>query len=155
MWRVSTTWTYNACRGNFGSVTNRGLGGDGHGGKGVKGDGCHPIPTTSLVTVTPGESSQMSHCGCHFELAHQAIVVTLHAGRKKRLKEYCQRQQLFPIRLCKYGPRSETEAIFEELQAAYEKPLPSEIKANRWISEATWMFIDNRAMARKRGMLTQ
>jgi hypothetical protein len=57
--------------------------------------------------------------------------------------------------LCKAGPRSETETIFEELQDAYEKPPPREIKANRWISNATWTLIDNRAMARKRGMLTQ
>ena len=49
----------------------------------------------------------------------------------------------------------ETEIIFEELQAACEKRPPRELKANNWISEATWTLIDNRAMARKRGMLTQ
>ena len=70
----------------------------------------------------------------HFESDHWAIIVTLHAGRKKKLKAYRRRRHLFPIRLFRYGPRSETETIFEELQAACKNPPPRELKANNWIS---------------------
>ena len=89
------------------------------------------------------------------ELDHRAIIAVLHAGKKQVLKAYWRRCQRFPIQLCKYSPRLETETMFEELQAAYEKPPPQEVKANSWISNVSWHLIDHCAMLQKREMPTQ
>ena len=53
----------------------------------------------------------------HYDSDHRAIVVKLRAGGIKRLRGYRRKHGRFPIRLPRYGPRTEMEASFEELKA--------------------------------------
>ena len=68
---------------------------------------------------------------------------------------YRRRRQRFPMQLPRFGPRSEMEAQFEELQHAIVPPPARERPENQWISEQTWALIDNRARLRREGRLSQ
>mmetsp|Transcript_7501 Transcript_7501/g.17019 ORF Transcript_7501/g.17019 Transcript_7501/m.17019 type:complete len:226 (-) Transcript_7501:948-1625(-) len=91
----------------------------------------------------------------HSNSDHRAIVAEFYAGHQKKMKVYRRKRQRFPIRLPKYGPRTEMEASFEELQSNCVKPPPRALKSNSWISDATWQLVDRRAQLRRRGMLSQ
>ena len=86
---------------------------------------------------------------------HRAIVAVFYTEDKEQLTQYRRRRERFPIRLPKWGPRTEHEAMFEALQSNCEPPSPRTIKANHWISEVTWTLIDHRAQLRREGRLTQ
>ena len=59
------------------------------------------------------------------------------------------------MKLPRFGPRSEMESQFAELQDAIVPPPARERPENQWISEQTWALIDNRARLRREGRLLQ
>ena len=141
-WKVWTTWTSNACCDNSNSVANRGRGGDGHGGNGGKGDGFHPSPTTFSVTDPLGVDSKKLDCGCH------AMPLRLLCTWGKEIPEGIpSTAPAIPDSAMQIW----TPSMFEQLQTACEKPPPREMKANSWISEATWLLIDNPSHGLKKG----
>ena len=83
-----------------------------------------------------------------------AIVAQIYGGNLKRLKAYRSRQSRFPIRMPRYGPRTEPECLFEELQAKCPKPSKKDRIRSHWILEETWKLVDHRAQLRRRGMLS-
>ena len=91
----------------------------------------------------------------HFDSDHRAIVAEFYSGPPKRLKAYRRRRQRFPIRLPRVGPRTELETAFEDLQSNCMPPPPRKVKANAWISDATWAIVDRRATLRHMGWLDQ
>jgi hypothetical protein len=86
---------------------------------------------------------------CHHNSDHCAVVAEIYSGAEKKLKAYQRRFSKFPIRLPQ-GPQGELETQFEEfcLDVA---PLPK----NQWISDSTWVLIDQGAALRQAGKLNQ
>ena len=91
----------------------------------------------------------------HHDSDHRAIVATLYARGPRKLKQYRRRRSRFPVRLQRWGPRTEMETMFEVLQTSVEAPVARESRKNNWISKATWELVDNRARLRKMGLLVQ
>ena len=85
---------------------------------------------------------------------HRATVATLWAGSERKMATYRRRHCRFPLRL-PVGPRTQMEAVFEELKASVEVPPPRQRPANRWISDRTWNLVDRRAQLRRFGRLDQ
>jgi hypothetical protein len=69
------------------------------------------------------------------------------------LKRYCRWMQRFPLSL-PHGPQTQLDAGYEELLQHLVCPPPRERPANKWISDATWKVVDQRAMLRRKGMLS-
>ena len=86
---------------------------------------------------------------------HRAIVATIHGGHRQAVKRYRRTRRRFPIRLHKFGPRTELEHAFEELKVDIEKPTTREYKRAAWVSAETWKLVDQRAQLRRDGLLTQ
>ena len=49
----------------------------------------------------------------------------------------------------------ELKGAFNDLQLGCDPPPPRERPANKWISDATWLLIDQRARLHKSGKLRQ
>ena len=81
----------------------------------------------------------------HNHTDHQAIVVRVWKGNKRRLDRYRRRRQRFPVSLPRYGPRSESETLVGELDDTVEKPDPKAKPSNKWIRSSTWSLIDLKA----------
>ena len=71
------------------------------------------------------------------------------------MKRYRRRCSHFPVRLQRWGSRTEMETMFEALQTSVETPATRESWANSWISAATWKLIDNHARLRKLRLLVR
>jgi hypothetical protein len=91
----------------------------------------------------------------HHYSDHCAIVARLYSGLAGEMKTYRKARQRCPLRLPRVGPMRELESLFNNLQLGC-KPLPlRERPANKWISDATWLLINQRAHLYKSGKLTQ
>ena len=79
------------------------------------------------------------------ETDYLAVVARLWRGSEKKLKRYRRRRHRFRVKLPRYGPRSESETLFEELAETVEKPTPRERPSNEWIRPSSWALIDHKA----------
>jgi hypothetical protein len=71
------------------------------------------------------------------------------------MKTYRKARQCFPLQLPRVGPMRELESLFNNLQLGC-KPLPLRKRpANKWILDATWLLINQRARLHKSGKLMQ
>jgi hypothetical protein len=71
------------------------------------------------------------------------------------MKMYRKARQRCPLQLPRVGPMRKLESLFNNLQLGC-KPLPlRERPANKWISDATWLLINQRAHLHKSGKLMQ
>ena len=91
----------------------------------------------------------------HHETDRRAVVARLRRGSKKKLIQYRRRRHRFPVKLPRYGPRSESETLFEELAKTVEKPTQRERPSNEWIRPSTWSLIDHKATLAREGKLNQ
>jgi len=91
----------------------------------------------------------------HHDSDHRAVVATIYAGSSRQIRGYRKRRGRFPVRLQRVGPRTATESKFEDLKAACEEPPPRQRAANNWILAETWRLVDERAMLRAKGTLSQ
>ena len=65
---------------------------------------------------------------------------------------YLHGRRHFPLGLPKWGPRTETDAMFQTLVDAIPPRMLTEKRARRgWISESTWTLVDKRAAMRQAG----
>jgi hypothetical protein len=71
------------------------------------------------------------------------------------MKTYRKARQRCPLRLPHVGPMRELESTFNDLQLGCKPPPPWERPANKWISDATWLLIDQRARLHKSKKLKQ
>ena len=55
----------------------------------------------------------------------------------------------------RYGPRSESETLVEELADTVERPTPKTLKANEWIRPSTWALIKRKAGLERESRLHQ
>jgi hypothetical protein len=78
----------------------------------------------------------------------------IYAEGEGELKRYQKRMQQFPISL-PWGPRTQLDAAYEELQQDVVRPPPREHPANKWINDETWKIVDKRALLRRKGILSQ
>ena len=86
---------------------------------------------------------------------HRAVVATIYGGHSRLIQRYRRRRHRFPLTLPTMGPRTTMESAFEALKLECVPPKPRERAANSWISPATWKKVDNRAMHRRNGTLSQ
>ncbi len=91
---------------------------------------------------------------CHHDSDHRAIVAKIYSGAEKKLKAYQRRFSKFPIRLPR-GPQGKLETLFEELCLDVAPPLERERPKNQWISDSTWVLIDQWVALRQAGKLNQ
>ncbi len=91
---------------------------------------------------------------CHHDSDHRAVVAKIYSGAEKKLKAYQRRFSKFPIRLPR-GPQGELETLFEELCLDVAPPPMRERPKNQWISDSTWVLINQRAALRRAGKLNQ
>ncbi len=91
---------------------------------------------------------------CHHDSDHCAVVAKICSGAEKKLKAYRRRFSKFQIRLPR-GPQGKLETLFEVLCLDVAPPPKRERPKNQWISDSTWVLIDQRAALRRAGKLNQ
>ncbi len=92
---------------------------------------------------------------CHHYSDHHAIVARLYSGSAGEMKTYRKAHKRCPLQLPRVGPMRELESLFNGLQLGCKSLPLRERPANKWISDATWLLINQRACLHKSGKLTQ
>ena len=82
---------------------------------------------------------------------HRAIVLKV-TTNGEAVRRYRHKAETFPLTL-PIGPRTEGEAMFEELQLLQPMVPVRERHTHDWIREGTWIIVDRRAALRKQNKL--
>ena len=87
-----------------------------------------------------------------FSSDHFLVLGTISSDTLRENKAYLHGRRRFPLRPPKWGPRTETDAVFQTLVDAIPPRTLTEKRARRgWISESTWTLVDKRAAMRRAG----
>ena len=86
---------------------------------------------------------------------HRATVATILSGESKTLRRYRRKRTRFPLRMARFGPRTELEGAFETLVEAVQPQTVRERPRASWISAATWKLVDKRTALRREDNLPQ
>jgi hypothetical protein len=85
-----------------------------------------------------------------FSSDHFLVMGQLMSKPYRSHRRYLNGRRSYPLKAHKVGPDSSTaDQLYHELKAAIPKPTRQERKRRDWISEATWLLVDQRSALRR------
>ncbi len=83
---------------------------------------------------------------------HRAVIGTIRTGRRQ-LKEYRRKRQEFPLHLPPIELQDEMTRAFKKMKVACEEPGKTKAHWRYWMSDSTWLLIQQRTSLPRAGQL--